>query len=211
MSTSAQAASHRVLTVTRSCRACGPTGGQNQKAPLPSCAGDPVLLSRPPSCSAPTSLAADGHGEELAFGDPSRRARRGPLPGDGSGHVGRGYPVRFAGVVGDRQLRDVLGDFPDESAGQVVVAVPRVAVITQPDPFRGQRGLRDGEVVAPERETRGTSGDRQRDLPGRSSTAVRAARKLCAPGLTLSSPCAARVRLPSMQEALEPGRWRPRG
>ena len=68
-------------------------------------------------------------------------------------------------VVGDRQFRDVLGDLPGESAGRVAVAVPRVAVIAQPDPFRGQRGPRDGEVVAPEPEAHGTSGDRQRDPP----------------------------------------------
>ena len=58
MSTSAQAASHTVLTVTRSCLACGPTGGQNQKAPLPSCSADTVPWPGPPSCSAPVSSTA---------------------------------------------------------------------------------------------------------------------------------------------------------
>jgi hypothetical protein len=40
-SRSAQAASHNVLTVTRMLLRAVPTGGQNQKVPLPSCAGAP--------------------------------------------------------------------------------------------------------------------------------------------------------------------------
>ena len=55
---SAQAASQRVLTVTRSCLACRPTGGQNQKAPLPSSAGDWLASPGIPSCSAPVSSTA---------------------------------------------------------------------------------------------------------------------------------------------------------
>ena len=39
---------HRVLTVTRSCLACGLTGGQNQNAPLPSCPADTVPWPGPP-------------------------------------------------------------------------------------------------------------------------------------------------------------------
>jgi hypothetical protein len=58
MSMSAQAASHKVLTVTRSCLACGPTGGENQKATLPSCPGDPLPWPSSPSCSAPVSSTA---------------------------------------------------------------------------------------------------------------------------------------------------------
>ena len=37
---SAQAASQRVLTITRSCFACVGTGGQDQKEPVPSYAGE---------------------------------------------------------------------------------------------------------------------------------------------------------------------------
>ena len=38
--------------------ACAPTGGENQKAPLPSCVGDPTLSPWVPSYSAPVSSTA---------------------------------------------------------------------------------------------------------------------------------------------------------
>ena len=56
MSSSAQAASHSVLTVTRIRFAAGGTGGQNQKPQLPS--GDPPPLPGMPRCSAPVSSVA---------------------------------------------------------------------------------------------------------------------------------------------------------
>ena len=55
---SAQAASQRVLTITRSCFACVGTGGQNQKEPVPSCACEWLLLSGMPSCCTPVSSTA---------------------------------------------------------------------------------------------------------------------------------------------------------
>jgi hypothetical protein len=53
MSTSAQAASHRVLTITRIRLAAMGTGGQNRKRKLAS--GDPPPLLRMPRCSPPAS------------------------------------------------------------------------------------------------------------------------------------------------------------
>src|SRR6266853_4350169 len=58
MSIRAQAASRKVLTVTRSCRACGPYGGQKLKAPLPSYVCQAPTLQGLPSCSAPVSSTA---------------------------------------------------------------------------------------------------------------------------------------------------------
>jgi hypothetical protein len=46
MSISVQAASQSVLTVTRSCLACSPAGGQNQNVPRPSYEGDQLPLGK---------------------------------------------------------------------------------------------------------------------------------------------------------------------
>lgn len=56
MATSAQAASHSVLTITRIRFASAATGGQNENSKLPS--GAPPPLPRTPSCSAPVSSTA---------------------------------------------------------------------------------------------------------------------------------------------------------
>ena len=56
MFTSAQTASHRVLTITRIRLAAIGTGGQNQKRKLAS--GDPPPLLRMPRCSPPASSTA---------------------------------------------------------------------------------------------------------------------------------------------------------
>ena len=57
-SMSAQAASHKVLTVTRMLLRAEGTGGQNQKLPLPSSPGKPCQSPGMPSCSFPASSTA---------------------------------------------------------------------------------------------------------------------------------------------------------
>jgi hypothetical protein len=120
MSTRAQAASQRVLTVTRSYLAWGSTGGQNQKVPLPSCAGDPlerepdrqvraarlpgvgprlhqgllpVAESQPPVRPHPVRDAGEHGAVRRQRADGEQRA------GD-SGHDGRGVEFHRAGLEG---------------------------------------------------------------------------------------------------------------
>jgi len=54
----AQAASQRVLTVTRSCLACAGTGEENQQSPRPSCVGNWLPLTISPQYCAPVSSTA---------------------------------------------------------------------------------------------------------------------------------------------------------